>query len=84
MGGRIHLGSRAFRQVYDARLGRTVSPMENLKRNLIHEHGHVLQSSKHPDLYWSGTPASRQALEKSAYRFEDFWYGATQSRAAGR
>ena len=56
MGGRIHLDPRAFREVFDSRLGRTVSPIENLKRNLIHEHAHVLQSTKRADLYWSGTP----------------------------
>lgn len=84
MGGRIHLDPRAFRQGFDSRLGRTVSPIENLKRNLIHEHAHVLQSTKRADLYWSGTPASRQSLEEVAYRFEDFWYGRIQRQAMGR
>ena len=82
LGGRIFLDPKAFRAGFDARLGRMVSPLENLKRTLIHERAHVLQSLKHPDAYWSGQAAIIDAFEKTAYRFEDFWYGAM--RRAGR
>ncbi len=82
LGGKIFLDPKAFRAGFDSRLGRVVSPLENLKRTILHEHAHVMQSLKHADDYWSGVASVVDRFERVAYRFEDFFYGIL--RRSGR
>jgi len=82
-GSRFWLDPKAFRAGVDARLNRMVSPLENLKRTIIHEHAHVMQGAKRADAYWEaveGNKALHDWLEAVAYRFEDFYYGVLNRR----
>lgn len=68
----IKLSPLAFKRAYDRRLGREVSPRENLKRTLLHENRHLWQAENIPDKYWN--PKYRDELEADAYTYEDTEY----------
>jgi len=73
VGGQVmKLSPLAFRRVYEKRLGRYISPRENLKRALFHEDRHIWQAENMPDKYWN--PEYMEELECDAYAYEDAKY----------